>query len=248
VNDRLLEQRQFWSEDRGLISYAWFVNLNDGKGTQIARAPKMRDDRTIYRSVGMPYAKREYFHGLGPEPPVIEDADFLDPIKEPHLSAPFQGTHGQPVLALTVPVKSMSGGPTLGVLGMAVEVFDLTTLDADLGDGQLLTIIHERSDYFDKATTQRGLIMQHEYFRNRPDQYRPVWVTEMMLKQIDQSRGEPFLDLEYQDPMRGFDQLYQRSWLAAFAPVLISGRELWPHEPNETQEYSGWYVVIQEEP
>ncbi len=247
VNDRLLAQRLFWTEDRGLVSYAWFVNLNDGKGTQIARAPRIRDDGTIYESIGREYSEREYFHGLGPSPPGIEPYD-LDPIQEPHLSAPFQGTHGQPVLAFTVPVKSMSGGPTLGVLGMAVEVFDLTSLDADIGTGQLLTIIHERPDYFNKETTQRGLIMQHEHFRNRPDQYQTVWVDRTILDRIDQSKDVAFLETDYQDPMRKFDGAYRQPWVAAFAPVLISGRELWPNEPTAMPEYSGWYVVIQERP
>ena len=247
VNERLLEQRKFWTEDRGLVSYAWFVNLHDGKGTQIARAPKIREDGTMYTSLGKALAKREYFHGLGPAPPVIDDVNLV-PINAPHLSAPFQGTHGQPVLAFTVPVKSMSGGPTLGVLGMAVEVFDLTSLDADLGQGQLLTIIHDRPDHFDEKMTRRGLIMQHEYFRNRPEQYRPVWVSDSMLDRIDQSDADPFFDPDFQDPMRGLDPSYKQPWLAAFAPVLISGRELWPHESQETPEYSGWYVVIQEQP
>ncbi|TWT90753.1 Serine/threonine-protein kinase PknD [Pseudobythopirellula maris] len=251
VNEWLFEQRNYWLEKRGLASYNWFVNLDDGRGTQIARAPLINPTTgKEFDSYGDTYAHREYFHGLGPVTPDLRQ-DEIEPIRQPQLVAPFSGTHGEPVVVFSVPIfpPDASDGRPIGVLGMAVQVFDITGLDANLGENQLLTIAHTNLDFFVKPNTRYGLIMQHEHFHRAARAgaassgelplYHPVWLIQEVIEEINGHDEEPFLMENYHDALAETDPEYSGEWLAAIAPVRFAGRN---------GKLTGWCVLLQERP
>ncbi|TWT36991.1 Serine/threonine-protein kinase PknD [Posidoniimonas corsicana] len=245
VNTWLINQRDYWTEQRRLKSYCWFVALNDGRGTQIARAPQIEASTgEPYKSLGRSYARREYFHGQGPIYQA-DETDGIQPTSRPLITAPFQGTNLEPVLAFSTPIhdpSSADGEPAvIGVLGMAVEVFDITNLDAKLGDGQALTIAHTRLDFFDKEQTRRGLVMQHNYFHREDHAFAPYWLGEEVLDHIGATKGEPLLMADYHDCLAAVDPALTGSWLAAAGPVLLPSRD------DATRD-SGWCVIVQERP
>ncbi|TWT76153.1 Serine/threonine-protein kinase PknD [Posidoniimonas polymericola] len=247
VNQWLTNQRDYWAGQRRLKSYCWIVNLNDGRGTQIARAPKL-DEATgePAKSLGRSLARREYFHGQGPIYQADETSE-ITPTANPIICTPFQGTNNEPVLAFSVPIRDTltpnSDPVVIGVLGMAVEVFDITNLDAQLGEGQALTIVHRRLDLFDKQQTRRGLVMQHDLFHKQggdgAPHWAPYWLTEATLDRIEAADCEPMLMTDYQDRLAEVSPALGGAWLAAVAPVLLPSRD------DETQD-SGWCVIVQE--
>ncbi len=252
VNNWLIKQRQFWTEKRGLTSYAWFVNLDDGLGTQIARAPQFESDGQPYKSLGNSYAHREYFHGLQPQPTQLTPQE-LTPIDRPTLSAPFRSTnHNQPILAFSVPIISTRNGSNevLGVLGMAVEVFDISSLYDELVDDERvddeirtndysLTIVHTNPDYFDEASIKKGLIMQHDRFRQGKEIYEPAWLDQSVLGILSGTDGKNRFLPNYQD-VHAKDPGLSAS-LAAFETVKLRSR-------GDNLNDIGWSVIIQEQP
>lgn len=245
VNQWLTNQRDYWAGQRRLKSYCWIVNLNDGRGAQIARAPRI-DASTgePYKSLGRSYARREYFHGQGPIYQADETSE-ISPTAAAIICTPFQGTNNEPVLAFSVPIRDTSATDAepviIGVLGMAVELFDLTNLDAQLGEGQALTIVHRRLDFFDKQQTRRGLVMQHDLFHKQGNTFAPYWLGEATLDRIEAADLEPLLLTDYQDCLAEVSPSLGGQWLAAVAPVLLPSRDA------ATQD-SGWCVIVQERP
>lgn len=232
----------------GLPAYAWFVNANNGLGTQVARYPYYQDTdaRRRFDSIGRSYAHRDYFHGHGPVPP-DSPLEEIQPIRHPHLASPFTGTNDQKLLvAFSVPVwKGPAGeGNPVGILGMAVPLGELTQLDAQLSDGQYLSLVYLKEDRLDGTRVRRGLVMHHSGFRNA-QQYRPYWVEDASLlrqlnDQAEDSAGERLLP-EYHDPLGRIIPSFGQTWIAACANVQLRSR---PGDVGRT----GWMVILQERP
>ena len=233
---------------QGSPAYAWFVNANNGRGTQIARYPYFQDaDQTLpFGSIGGSYVHRGYFHGQGPafSPSRLEE---IQPIRHPHLASPFTGTNDRRLLlAFSVPIwaGTPGQGQPLAVLGMAVPLGELTRLDDELAEGQYLSLVYLKEDRLDGKNVRRGLVMHHSGFRS-DDKYEPFWLEDPLLLRRLQNEsvgatGEVLLP-EYVDPLGRIRPAFRGPWIAACAYVQVRSR---PDAVGNT----GGIVILQERP
>jgi serine/threonine protein kinase len=233
VTSNILNQRaKYYSKQYGIESYAWFVALNDGLGTQIARAPERKESGERYSSLGKSYIGREYFHGLGPKP--IDDTSGIKPLRKPHLTAPFLGTHSEFVLAFSIPVFQ-SENPTddeepMAVIGMAVQLGNLTQLKQKDG----LALAYANEVYFDRLGI-KGMIIQHQAYESGEVKQLNSQYLERILTQ------KAWFSPNYQDPMAEVDPALKGDWLAGMTLVELKDND-WG------MESTGWIVIVQERP
>lgn len=100
------------------IDVSWF--LQDQHGRQLWRNPYSAE------TVGENFSRRAYYHGRNRD---YQANDVLPedirPISEPHISPPFKSqATGQSMVALSVPVKNLSG-EVIGVLARTAHLADL---------------------------------------------------------------------------------------------------------------------------
>lgn len=259
VNERLGGIRERWLTRDGFKPVAWFVNLNDGKGTQIARAPFL-DPATgaPVASIGKPLASRQYFRG-GPAAPPANSAS-TGPITASLIAAPHRSTNDDlPKVTFTAPIFSQRQAQPIGVLGLAVEVYDLTSLDRYLLNREnddsdhlvdaVFTVVYTRPDFFDEATQRDGgLVMQHPAFRSEADgglgmRFQPTYVDEKTLGQIRKTRGATLIE-DYHDPLGRLNPQFAGSWMAVVAPISLETFE----GRDKSNASPGWAVVMQRRP
>jgi serine/threonine protein kinase len=230
---------------------SWF--LTDTQGTLLAVSPY----DSARNSLGKNLAYRSFFHGEGRDytPEEIKDHP-VKPINRPVQSIPFVSTRdGKPrMVAFSVPVRRDPQSPTLGVLGMGVNLGEFEELlpegeeDSDAAHGQRCAVLVEtRAD----AEGQRGLLLQHPFLRpfhaqqkTPPRVLLPDDVTARVADLVEHPEHvREGLDLieDYRDPVRAQDSAYEGRWLAAVAPVVIQ-----PRRDGDTPEYTGWVVIVQE--
>jgi serine/threonine protein kinase len=232
-----------------LNSYCWFLNANDGHGTQIGRYPLFDQAGERFSSLGKPYARREYFHGQMKSLSDVE-LNAITPIHQPHISTPFRGTQGEFVVAISVPVFSDSESTTtpIGVIGMAVRLGDITAIGRANDSGDFLVIGNLTQDHIDGETgAARGLIMHHPVFQHSEYKNIAHWVprlTQSTLEFVDRHNndhlsGGNFLPAPYVDPTGRFVPEFAGKWLASEAIVGL------PTRLPEDQKL-GWMVILQE--
>ncbi|QDT73419.1 serine/threonine protein kinase [Lacipirellula limnantheis] len=257
VNAYLERQRAHWAKRAGFEAINWFVNLNDGQGTQIARAPEL-DPATgqPYHSLGQPFQTRQYFRGGSPDPP--RDVDRIKPISGSFIAAPHRSTNNAiPKATFTAPIRHPDDpeAEILGVLGLAVEVYDLTNLDRYLAAepddrsrlDQMLTVVYAKPDYFDEQKlTSGGLVMQHVAFRPEAAggaglPFRPLYVDQRVRQALLETGDRTTIIEDYRDPLAAIDRRFAGSWSAAAVPIELpqfEGRDLSVADP-------GWFIVVQ---
>jgi serine/threonine protein kinase len=256
VNAWLERRRAYWAKRPGFEAINWFVNLNDGRGTQIGRAPEFDPaSGQPYPSLGQAFHTRQYFRGGSPEPPA--ERDRLPPISGSFIAAPHRSTNnGIPKATFTAPIRD-PGDPDaepLGVLGLAVEVYELTNLDRYLGDvdgppqlDQVLTVMYAKPDYFDEQTlVDGGLIMQHAAFKPAANggaglPFRPLYVDSPVQRALVEA-GERATTIEdYRDPLAALDERFAGTWSATAVPIELpqfAGRDPSVADP-------GWVIIVQ---
>lgn len=247
---------RFGTHQRYAAAANWF--LTDDRGNQIARAP------VIEKSLGVNYAFRDYFNGLGRDLP--EGTLNLAPIKRAHRSIVFQSKNtGRYIVVFSVPVRLMNlqdpsfpKGETnevVGVLGMAVDVGRFGVLQLDVGNEQIAVLADLRPD----DTGRRGLVLHHPGLAMSETKQAMAYLSPPRVESLDNLRAEALRryrerrrsELEPTEPARLLSGSYSQNyrdpiggdysgrWLAAFEPVVIEGR---PDQIDDT----GWVVIVQE--
>jgi len=231
-------------EQNADLDDSWF--LTDAQGFQRWREPF--SDKTLDRNFGW----RDYFHGLGDDRPDWKERTDIQPIREPHISAPFRSTaSGRLKVALTVPVWSKDKTQILGVLGRTIHLGDLLL--------SYKKVIHEEEEdqkvrrVIALVDVRTGKVLDHPWMTeaNR-ERLRDDAVFER-LTLFDEEReamrhlqkltadktdlnGE-HLDTMYFDPIRKIDAEAEREygppWLAAFWPVGDTGWCAIVQEPRD---------------
>jgi hypothetical protein len=241
---------RYIEHNRTARASSWSLNLRQ-RGIQIARSPF--SDRTV----GQPFAFRDYFHGQGRDRDPAEQAD-IEPIQEVHRSAVYKGkADDQFRVAFSAPVWSGKAGTlnrkVVGVLNMTVEMGKFNILQG-LGPNQLAVLVDTKSDWIEDDERQ-GLILHHQRYQDLRDEgdksitlFRLDAEMVRLLAKLrndrvrqdeaaDRSRDAAVhLSQDYQDSTGG---KYEGAWHAAFEPVLIKGR------PDHIKD-TGWVVIIQE--
>ncbi|QDU98077.1 protein kinase domain-containing protein [Lignipirellula cremea] len=238
-----------------LPAYCWFVNAADGVGTQVARYPFLDDQGNRFSSLGQHYSSREYFHGQGANYAPQAGAAPA-PLTAPSITRPFRGTHREYVVAFSVPIREGSSGKVLGVIGMAVELGQMTAVGRSFEEGTALAIV-----YADRlagtpddtsAVNQQGLILHHPALQKAIEQHEDPQTSSLLTPHLSPEEyekitrmapataGERLLD-GYHDVMGEYDPQYQGDWTVAAAQVVA---------PMQTRSRgpSGWTVLLQERP
>lgn len=230
-----------------LESYCWFVNANDGQGTQVARFPSRDDNGKTFSSLGGSYARREYFNGQA-NVPVAANLSTLSPILDPHITTPFRGTHGEFVVAISTPIHDLEDtDKQLGVIGMAVRVGDITAVGRAVSDGDFLVIGHLGTDFVAGKSGSRGLIMQHPAFASLQHESLHSLVPRFSgttLNHFDNKSSAGFsqgwiLPTGYRDPIGETVPKYSDRWLASAAFVN-------PPSRLQANQKLNWIVILQE--
>jgi serine/threonine protein kinase len=145
------------------LASSWFIT--DQRGYSLARSPRPQADSD---TVGMRFAHRDYFHGLGEEfeasDPRIE---LIEPIQEPYRSQVFQSNaSNRRMVAFSVPVFRESDGEgesqVIGVIAITVELGSFGEMsgggsDANGDSRQVAVLVDLRSS----RAGPPGLILQH---------------------------------------------------------------------------------------
>lgn len=80
-----------------------------------------------FASLGENYSYRDYFHGQ------LSDFESGPPLRESHVSVAMESTNGGDLIVVfSAPIKSADNGPTLGVVGMSIELGQFAGLDIPL--------------------------------------------------------------------------------------------------------------------
>lgn len=248
-------ETHFNAHQRSASAANWFIT--DTAGIQIARAP------LVARSIGVNYAFRDYFSGLGRDLP---EGSRPAPTGHPHRSIVFHSRNtGRAIVVFSMPIRDVLAdaaqadseeGPILGVIGMAVDVGRFAVLQLDVGDDQVAVLADLRPD----DSNRQGLILHHPGLELTDTQQRMAYLSPQRLRLLDDlrqsalsryraktsstvgsaGRGSAHLPnsfaRDYHDPVGG---AYSGEWLAAFEPVVIEGR---PDLIDDT----GWLVIVQE--
>lgn len=228
--------RKVWEVD---LDDSWF--LTDEEGVQRWREPY--NTGTADRS----YAWRDYFHGRGVEyTPDTVPAD-IAPIRQTHISLPFQSTSsGQFKVAITVPVWDKEHKNVLAVLGRTFEIGSLLTsykrLITQEGEGRVERVIA-------LADLRTGQLIDHPWMTEENVADLPadtfgrltLWPEEhaellrlRALVDAKQHVENENRDTKFYDPIRkvndATEKAFGMAWLAAFWPV---GK-------------TGWVAIVQE--
>ena len=259
VNQWLAEHGERAVQRPRMEDVNWSITLNDGEGTQIARAPSPDPPPGgPFRPIGDSLKYRQYFRGGDPVTP--QEKDLFRPITKSFIAAPYRSVNAdRPKLSLTAPIWPADGpgGEPLGVLSMTVEVFQLTSLDhllqsAALDDSmhwdQALTIAYLKADLFDGQTRRDGgLIMQHPAFRGDGvdgKEFAPTYLPGELGEQIRGRAPQPIFLRPYADPLAAVDVRFEGAWSAALAPVALDRHG--QRDPSLAEPT--WCVIVQRRP
>ena len=229
------------SEQKADPDDSWF--LTDARGFQRWREPA--GPATLDQNFGW----RDYFHGQGDDHPEWRDRTDIEPLRAPHISAPFRSTTtGRLKVAISVPVWDAGKHEVVGVLSRSIHLGEL------LSSYKRLIREEEQEQEVSRVIAlldvRTGKVLDHPWMteENR-ERLRDNAVFER-LAMLDSERKEleqlkalvdagadvknEHLDARYFDPIRKIDAAadaeYGMAWLAAFWPV------------GDT----GWFAVVQE--
>ncbi|MGE3803728.1 MAG: serine/threonine protein kinase [Gemmataceae bacterium] len=248
-------QQQFHSNVK---ASSWFVT--DQQGVQLARSPAAN-------TIGLNFAYRDYFHGLGRDLTVAE-AKGVPPITQVHRSVAFESMATlHQMIAFSVPIWD-SDGETLGILAMTVELGRFSSLQVGLSEDQIVVLAETTEDWLED-TARRGLILHHPLMAEarlkqaegqeinlpiyRLAHERVVELEELRTRRLEEDRDFEQLSWEKQSLLetpartaylvRDYQDPTQPDsptrWLAAFEPVLVKGRA------GRVRD-TGWVVIVQE--
>jgi hypothetical protein len=220
---------------------SWF--LTDAHGFQRWREPA--SEKTLDHHFGW----RDYFHGQGDDHVEWKDRSDIEPIREPHISAPFRSTaSGRLKVALTVPVLSEDKAQVLGVLGRTIHLGNLLHSykevireeEKDQKVRRVIALVDVRTgkllDHPWMTPANRERLRDDAVFEKLTlfDEERDAMRHLQKLNTDDFQPNGEHLDTMYFDPIRKIDAQAERDygppWLAAFWPV---GK-------------TGWFAVVQE--
>jgi hypothetical protein len=140
----------------------------------------------------------------------------------------------------------------LGVLGMSIDLGRFADLQVDLPEGQGVMLVEGRryhmlgDDRKSKDERGDGLVLHHKhlhrYLQASPLPHVDDAILQQMVEAVPrwqnraghQPAAGNLLPGDYRDPLTGGES---GNWLAAFAPVLVAGREA---EEADT----GWFVIV----
>jgi hypothetical protein len=137
---------------------------------------------------------------------------------------------------------------------MSIELGQFADLQIELPEGQAVLLVESRTYYMLGENLERdyergeGLILHHEDLAKFLGQKPLPHLTDEIVYYMRGARSrwpngnarsaefENLLSDAYRDPLADDKDAH---WLAAFAPVLISGR------PDKQQD-TGWFVIVQQ--
>ena len=221
-------------------------SMLDARGNQVARVPY--DSKTV----GKNYAFRDYFNGKGGFPEGTRD---IEPIRDVHLSNVFISQANQErKVAFSVPVWSTEAEPTarrvVGVLSVTVAIGKFSEMRADdtASRSQIAVLVDSKKDSENRA----GAILEHPHLASHAGESHPApayfdaagierlqKLTRIAAETDAAKKSAPIKlenDDDYRDPL---EHEADKRWLAAFQPVVVSGRA---PEVGTT----GWVVIVQE--
>lgn len=220
-------------------------SMLDARGNQVARMPY--DDKTV----GKNYAFRDYFNGKGGFP---EGTLNIEPIRDVHLSNVFISQSNQErKVAFSVPIWNIEADPAarkvVGVLSVTVAIGKFAEMRADGGSNrsQIAVLVDSKMDSENRA----GAILEHPHLAVHAQELDagPVYFDTAGIERLRKltqlaavpaaERKTPVVlqnDDDYHDPL---DHDGANRWLAAFQPVVVTGRA---PEVGVT----GWVVIVQE--
>jgi serine/threonine-protein kinase len=231
---------------------SWFID--DALGRQLARNPWKS-------SIGHAFRHRSYFHG-GPRDVTSEEAELMEPITQPSLSAVYESTATHELkVSFTVPIwgeRSNHDAPPIGVVGMSVKLGDFVQLESELR-GMCIVLVDLRTDWLE-GEPKAGLILDRpnldaarlaqaartgrSLLRIDPGQ---IGLLEQLRQQRNQQRGwtgevsgrpADFFGLvpNFLDPAAAPSE---SACIAAVEPVFVPGRD-------ESLADTGWFVIIED--
>jgi hypothetical protein len=246
---------QRWLDGRVAKNYSqvpyrtWFIQASDG--TQVARVPKEEDGNKA-SSLGVKFAYRDYFHGMGLDYSPQERINSR-PLSEPHNSTVFRSTvDGDLAMVLSVPIRDSDENEPLGVLAMSVGLGHFAD-QMSLPEGQGVLLVEARRYYMlgDEQSPDgergEGLVLHHQLLAQRMNQKPLPHLDDEFIYLMRAAK-----DRWTQDPSKEPDNLMPQhykdplsddpngSWLAAFAPVLVYSR------PQQQQD-TGWFAIVQQQ-
>ena len=260
--EELWQPLQLWIAQRheelysGIPSRSWYIQASEG--TQVARVPFLDKEGKRSSSIGENFAFRDYFHGGGRDYPVNQPTS-PRPLSGPHNSAAMRSTNdGDLVVMLSVPIRASRDAEPLGVIGMSIELGEFADLQVPLPEGQGVLLVESRKyfmlaeDLKSEGERGQGLVLHHEglaaLMKQKPK--RLPHVDDGILNHMEEAKHHWLRDAQglksfvnllptaYRDPLAKDSSSL---WLAAFAPVLVTGR---PPEQADT----GWFVIVQQRP
>ena len=247
-DEKLREPLQQWLDNelvkqQHIESWSWFVCTSDG--SQVARHPNIQADGTPYGSLRKNYSYRDYFHGRQ------SDFETGPAIHEPHVSVAMESTNGGDLIVVfSVPIKPNLAEPSIGIIGMSIELGRFADLDIPLPEGQKVLLVDTRRYFMKlKDSTEKGpsgedLLLHHEDLRNVNSADDLPHLEKSIVKFMRDSgesgsQTENLLTAAYHDPVA---DAASGSPLAAFAPVILTARPSGA-DVRETD----WFVIIQQQ-
>lgn len=201
---------------------SWF--FCDANGVSVARMPEGR-------TIGMNFAWRSYFQGIGHDLPDTWRPDPGRHLQGTHLSDVFRSrATSRWIVAISTPVFDQSPERNfLGVLAMTVQVGRFVVFPGT--ESQFAVLVDNREGQ------HKGVILEHPLFDRLlanqpklPDRFKNYRVREEELP------NTPHLEQNYADPMAVDPEgvAYHRRWLARMEPVRVRDKD------------TGWIVIVQE--
>jgi serine/threonine protein kinase len=231
--------------------FSWF--LTDAKGIQKWRSPLLEKNWGIPYTLGLSFANRDYFHGLGINYSRGQEPPGMKPIRVPHISQWFtEVMNERHLVAVSVPIFDESDN-VIGVLGRTIEIRSLLDIYSHAIFAETETSSNVPDDTREIALIERtrGNVLDHTWFDKhhedvrqqmlKPAQLDTFRVSDSVreklqrLARTDVPLGKPdsTVDDHYTDPLSRLDVASKDldgEWLAAFAAV----------------PWTDWVAVVQE--
>ena len=231
------------------------VFLCDANGRQVARDPFSAT------SIGGDFSQRDYFHGQG-----TDAGTAPQPLTQPHISTSYiSKTDQRQKISYSVPVRpagsNNAAAPPVGIIALSAPAGDFQSLQKGLRLNQIGVLIDNRPQKIsvDRDDEHQGLVLHHPALRQQQvadleafGEVRPHYIQPELSTALTKLADFRFAthadrDLPPSASPASFRSDYEGalesdrgvSWIAAFEPVMISGR---PEELRKT----GLFVLVQQ--